>query len=64
VAVSLVGAHGYRAHRAGGGALPHDGDSAEDRQRFVGFATLLLSGLSALGIVYSALPALFIESCL
>jgi hypothetical protein len=61
-AVGLVAGVGYRAWRSSD-AGAHE-DLPESRQRFVGAATLLLSGLSALGIVYSALPAVFIESCL
>ena len=31
---------------------PHDADTPEDRHRFLGFATLLLSGLSAVATIY------------
>jgi hypothetical protein len=61
-AVAFTAIVGRRAWRTGHGG-GHE-DSPEDRQRFVGVATLLLSGLSGLGIVYSALPAVFVESCL
>ena len=54
---------GWRAHRLGSATLPHDADSPEDRHRFLGFATLLLSGLSAVAVCYSALAAVFIGSC-
>lgn len=62
-AVLATGLRGLRRHRYRHGKLPHDADTADDRLRFLGFATLLLSGLSAVGIVFVALPALFIESC-
>jgi hypothetical protein len=55
--------HGLRRHRHGMGAVPHDLDTAEDRHRFLGFATVLLSGLSAVGVLYVALPALFFRTC-
>ena len=43
--------------------VPHDFDTPEDRHRFLGFATLLLSGLSAVATLYAALAAVFIGSC-
>ena len=61
-AVALVGWRGWRRHRQGSGALPHDADSPEDRHRFLGFATALLSGLSALTILFEAL-AVALGSC-
>lgn len=61
--IALIGVLGYRAHRFGGERAPHDADSPADRHRFMGFATLLLSGLSALAVVYAALVAVFIETC-
>jgi hypothetical protein len=54
---------GTRRHRHGTEATTHDLDSAEDRHRFVGFATLLLSGLSAVGVIYAALAAAYFETC-
>ena len=62
-AIGVVGLRGYRRHRYGDVNTPHDFDSPEDRHRFLGFATLLLSGLSAVAVVYQALPAVFIGSC-
>lgn len=44
--------------------LPHDADTPEDRHRFIGFATLLLSALCAVATLYSALAAVFVRSCL
>lgn len=43
---------------------PHDGATRGDRILFQGFATLLLSGLSLVAVVYVALPALFLTECL
>jgi hypothetical protein len=39
------------------------GDTAEDRHQFLAFATLILSGLSAVGTVYVALAPVFIGTC-
>ena len=62
-AIGVIGFRGYRRHSYGDASTPHDFDSPEDRHRFLGFATLLLSGLSAVAVVYQALPAVFIGSC-
>lgn len=66
VALLVVGVVGTRSarrhHRADQGAA-HDQDRPESRHRFLAFTTLLLSGLSAVAIVYSALATLFIRSC-
>lgn len=61
--IGFVGWIGFRRHSYGDAETPHDFDSPEDRHRFLGFATLLLSALSAVGTVYSALPAVFIGTC-
>lgn len=61
--IAIVGRHGLRRHRHGAETAPHDLDSAEDRHRFLGFATLLLSGLSAVATIYAALVPVFIGSC-
>ena len=45
----------YRAHTFGAADLPHDADSPEDRHRFLGFAALLIAGLSAIAVLYSAM---------
>jgi hypothetical protein len=61
--IGAVGVIGYRRHRLPPGSPPHDADTPEDRHRFLGFSTLLLSALSAVAVVYSALVAVFIERC-
>jgi hypothetical protein len=63
VGIAVVALEGYRRHRHGTEATTHDLDSAEDRHRFVGFATLLLAGLSAVGVLYAALAAAYFETC-
>lgn len=55
--------HGWRRLAPGAGEGPHEGDTAVDRERFLAFATLLLSGLSAVATLYTALAAVFIGDC-
>lgn len=61
--IGFIGWVGHRRHSYGHASLPHDADTAEDRHRFLGFATLLLSGLSAVAVIYAALVVVFIRSC-
>lgn len=63
IGIAITGWHAYRRHSFGTATLPHDFDSREDRHRFLGFATLLLSSLSAVAVIYAALAAVIIESC-
>src|SRR5690606_32245005 len=66
VALGIIGATGlwgWRTHRRGGASLPHDDDTPEDRWRFMGFATFLLSGLSAVAVIFAALVIVFVETC-
>lgn len=61
--IIAVGWRGYRHHRFGKARLPHDENTPQDRHRFLGFATLLLCGLSFIATLYSALVVVFIGSC-
>lgn len=61
--IFVTGWIGYRAHSYGNGSLPHDDDTPEDRHRFMGYATLLLSGLSGVAVIFAALVILFVETC-
>jgi hypothetical protein len=61
--IAWIGWEGFRRHSSGTEATTHDLDSAEDRHRFVGFATLLLAGLSAVGVLYAALAAMYFDTC-
>lgn len=61
--IAVIGWIGYRAQSYGGEPAPHDADTPADRHRFMGLATLLLSGLSALAVIYAALVVVFIETC-
>lgn len=60
-AIVALGLRGWRAHRSGHPSL--DADTPEDRHRFLGLATLLLSGLGALGVVYSAMAVWIGGTC-
>ena len=61
IGLSFFGA--LKRHRYGTATVPHDYDSAADRHRFLGFATLLLAGLSAVAVLYVGLVVVFIGSC-
>jgi hypothetical protein len=63
IGIGITGFIGYRRHTFGDTTGPHDFDTPEDRHRFLGFATLLLSVLSAVATVFVALAALFIDKC-
>lgn len=54
----------WRQWGFGAGDPPHDDPTRRDRLHFQGYATLLLSGLSFIAVVFTALPALFIDGCL
>ncbi|MDX5378035.1 MAG: hypothetical protein LPK08_11050 [Halomonas sp.] len=61
--IAVVIWRGFRKHRFGTATVPHDFDTPADRHRFLGFATVLLGGLSFVATLYVALPVVFIESC-
>jgi hypothetical protein len=62
-AILAVGVEGFRRHRFGTETTTHDLDSPEDRHRFLGFATLLLAGLSAVAVLYAAMAAALFDTC-
>jgi hypothetical protein len=62
-AIGVIGWIGHHRHSFGDAALPNDDDTPEDRHRFLGFATLLLSALSAVAVIYAALIIFFFRSC-
>jgi hypothetical protein len=76
VGITIIGWEGFRRHSYSGTSGPstslgaggteattHDLDTPEDRHRFLGFATLLLSGLSAVAVLYAALAAMYFDTC-
>jgi Kef-type K+ transport system membrane component KefB len=54
----------WRQWGFGTGDPPHDDPTRRDRLLFQGYATLLLSGLSFIAVIFTALPALFVTECL
>lgn len=67
LALALIGWLSLRAWRRYEGRLTIDDDLVRDteseRTRFLGHATLLLAALSAVGVIFDALPALAFSSC-
>ncbi len=61
--IAVVAAAGWRRHRYGRATVPHDDATAGDRHRFLGFATLLLVGLSAVATLFVSFSALLIVDC-
>jgi hypothetical protein len=65
-ALAMIVLSAYLAWRQWGfGAkdAPHDEPTRSSRTLFQGFATLLLSGLSFVSVVYAAIPLIFIAEC-
>ena len=62
-AIVGIGISGYRRHGRGLETDEHELDTADDRRRFLGFAALLLAGLSAIATIYAAVSVAFIEHC-
>jgi hypothetical protein len=54
---------GWRWHQHGSEAVPHDFDTPGDHHRFLGFATLLLAGLSAFGTALVGGAVFVFETC-
>ena len=63
IGIGIVLRIGWRRHEYGTAAVPHDFDTRADRHRFLGFATVLLSGLSAVAVLYVAAVLIFVRSC-
>ena len=62
-AIAAIGWRSWRQHQWGEAELPHDAASAGDRHRFLGFATLLLCGLSFVAVAYMAIAMSVIGTC-
>lgn len=65
VALGAITAVGYAAAKrhALRGVRERTGDSDADRHRFLGFASLLLSGLCAVAVSYASLAIALIGTC-
>lgn len=64
IGIGIVIWRGFRKHSFGTATVPHDFDTPADRHRFLGFATVLLGGLSLVATLYVALAVVFIDSCM
>ena len=53
----------WRQWGFGSGDPPHDEPTRKDRMLFQGFATLLLSGLSFVAVLFVSVPLVFIGAC-
>lgn len=63
VVIAGFGLGGLRQHFWGSATLPHDGASAGDRHRFLGFATFLLCCLSFVAVLYAAMAIVIVGGC-
>ena len=63
-AIVLAGWLAWRQWGFGTEDPPHDEPTGEGRRLFQGFATLLLSGLSFVAVLYAAMPLLFVHECI
>ncbi|WP_375271196.1 hypothetical protein [Sphingomonas sp.] len=66
VALAIIVASGVVAFlqsRTPGDPPPHDESTGVDRTRFLATATLLLAGLSVVGVLFTAAPALMLTDC-
>lgn len=61
--IAWVGTISYRRHRMGDSTAPHDFASQADQQRFLGFAALLLSLLSGVATLFTAMVFIFLGTC-
>jgi hypothetical protein len=61
--IVIVGVSGYRRHALGNQAPPHDMDTPGDRHRFLGFATVLLAGLSGVASIYVGMTGVIFQTC-
>lgn len=66
LALVVIAASGWIAFvqaRRLGDDPPHDESTESDRLRFLATATELLAGLSFIGVVFTAMPVVFLTTC-
>lgn len=66
LALVVILASGWVAHvqaQQPGDDPPHDAGTEIDRLRFLATATELLAGLSFIGVVFTAMPVVFLTDC-
>lgn len=61
--IAVIGVRAYHEWRHNAGSFPHSEDTAEDRERFLEFSSLLLAALSFIAVIFVALPALVFVDC-
>ncbi|CAM8668853.1 MULTISPECIES: hypothetical protein [Sphingobium] len=67
LALALIGLSGWIAWRQGGtpgSSAPHEDGTDIDRLRFIAKSTLLLAGLSFVGVLFTVLPVIFLRDCM
>jgi hypothetical protein len=67
LALTLIALSGWVAWvkvRMPGDPPPHEESNEVDRLRFLAKSTLLLAGLSFVGVLFTALPVVFLRDCL
>jgi hypothetical protein len=62
-AVAWVARGGWTRYNHGEAVPSHHKDTPEDRHRFLGLATLLLAGLSAVSILYTVVAVAMLRGC-
>ncbi|WP_239017743.1 hypothetical protein [Sphingomonas aracearum] len=66
LALLVILASGWIARvqsRTPGDHPPHEEGTETDRLRFLAYATMLLAGLSFVGVLFTAAPVLFLSDC-
>lgn len=61
--IALSGWIAWKQQRTTGDPPPHEQGTEADRLRFLAMSTLLLAGLSFVGVLFTALPVAFIGDC-
>lgn len=62
--IAVCFAHGFRRHGYRLPDQPNDEGTPGDRTRFMAFTTMLLAGLSLIGVLFAGIAATAVESCL
>ena len=61
--IGLILRRAWREWREGGGGFRNDQDTAEAREGFLEFSTLLLAALSFVAVLFETLPIVMIGDC-